>query len=272
MYVPNFVTQFAIQQQRPSANNMHRTFPFISIVFCLLLSVTHTLALASDSPVLFNAKYEVSKGIMSIGTTVRSVEKTKDGHYKFESVSKPGGVAKLFTSGKVRETSIWQWQEQQFIPIFYHYKNSGNSKREVKLDFDWEGMEVTNTINGDPWKMSVETGTLDKLLYQLKLMHDLQQGQTTFSYHVADGGKLKTYDIKVTGEQVIELEIGTFNTVVVEYKKNDRVTTMWCAKELQYFPVRIEQQKEEDSAVTADLVKLNGINIPDSVKKTKKIK
>ena len=236
-----------------------------TVIALLILSSTGSQVCAAE-PVLFSAQYEVSKGIMSIGHTTRSLEKLEDGNYKFESLSKPGGVAKLFTSGKVRETSIWKWDNANFVPVNYRYKNSSSANRDVILTFDWEKHEVTNSINGDPWTMPIEPGTLDKLLFQMKIMHDLQQGHTTFSYPVADGGKLKTYDISVTGEKIVKMDIGTFNTVVVEYKKNDRTTKMWCAKELNFLPVRIEQQKDDGGSVTADLIKLSGIVIPESAK------
>lgn len=203
---------------------------------------------------------------MSVGSTHRKLEDKGNGYYIFESVTKPGGIAKLFTSGKVVERSYWRLLDNKLVPQEYEYTHSGDKKRNVKVKFDWDNNKVTNTVNGDPWTMDVEEETLDKLIFQLAVMYDLSQGATLLMYQVADGGKTKTYNIDIVGEERVVTELGTFNTIKVVRTNNDRTTTMWCAKELQYLPAKIEQQKKDDSAVTAELVDLKGIPVPKQTK------
>lgn len=216
------------------------------------------------NPTPFYAEYKVTKGIMSVGTTHRKLEDKGNGYYFFESVTKPDGIAKLFTSGKVVERSYWRLLGDKLVPQEYEYNNSSDKKRNVKVSFDWDNNKVTNTVNGDPWSMDVEEETLDKLIFQLAVMYDLSQGATLLMYQVADGGKTKTYNIEIVGEERVVTELGTFNTIKVVRTNNNRTTTMWCAKELQYLPAKIEQQKADDSPVTAELVDLKGIKVPKS--------
>ena len=145
----------------------------------------------------------------------------------------------------------------------YTFFNSGSKKkRTVRLDFDWEKNQVINTINNEPWMMPLEHGTSDKLLYQLRIMQDLPTTGSSLRYPVADGGKLKYYDIEIVGKERIRTPLGKFDTVRLRHTKGSRQTTLWCAKELGYLPVRIEQRKNDDSPVVAVLSSVKGIN-PD---------
>lgn len=228
----------------------------------------HAQESPAATPTTFSATYAVSKGIMSVGSTVRTLRHAEDGYFVFESVTKPGGIAKLFTSGKVVERSHWQWQDNKIIPHEYIYVNSSDQKRDVKLIFDWDANEVTNIINGDPWTMELETDTLDKLIYQLAIMYDLNAGNNNLLYKVADGGAMKTYQMKIAGEERLVTELGVFHTVKVVRKTKNRETTMWCARELQFLPVKIEQRRNDDGPVTANLVELSGIPMPGSTQDT----
>ena len=233
-----------------------------SSILTVLFSV-HSFATAAQVPTPFTAHYQVTKGVMSVGSTRRTLQDKGNGQFMFESVTKPGGIAKLFTRGKVVERSHWRLHDNKLVPHEYTYQNSSDQKRDVKLLFNWEQYEVTNIINGDPWKMELEENTLDKLLYQLAIMYDLSEGKTSLLYKVADGGTMKTYDIKITGIERVSIDLGDFDTVKVVVSKSKRQTTLWCAKELQFLPVRIEQRKKDDDVpVTANLIELEGIPLP----------
>jgi len=236
-------------------------------LYLLRWFVTTTIALyflpaiAEQTPIPFSAEYKVTKGIMSVGTTKRQLKDEGNGNYMFESVTQASGVAKLFTSGTVIERSRWRWKDNKFTPLEYEYHNSGNQKRDVKMIFNWDTNQVTNIINGEPWTMKIEENTLDKLVYQLAIMYDLSEGEETLLYQVADGGKTKTYDIKITKEEKVAIEFGKFNTTKIVRSLKDRTITMWCAKELRYLPVKIERRKGDDTPIVAELVDLSGITI-----------
>lgn len=227
---------------------------FISLL--ISFSTSHAAAL----PEQFAATYSVKKAGMTIGETKRVLSR-ENGQYLFESVTRPTGIAKLFASGQVVERSHWLFFQGRPRPEKYTFFNSGGKKkRNAQLDFDWGKNQVINTINGEPWAMPLEHGTSDKLLYQLRIMQDLPTTATSLRYPVADGGKLKYYDIKIMGKERIRTPMGKFETVRLQHTKSSRTTTMWCAKELQYLPVRIEQRKNDDSPVTAVLTSVKGIN------------
>lgn len=250
-----------VDYNKPSIENISNMFVgWLVIVFAMAWFSPQ--ALSDQAPTPFTALYQVTKGVMSVGTTTRTLQDKGNGHFVFESVTKPGGIAKLFTRGKVVERSHWRWQENILVPYEYTYQNSSEDKRDVKLIFDWQDFEVTNIINGDPWTMGLEENTLDKLLYQLAIMYDLSAGKNSLTYKVADGGTMKTYEVVINGKERLATDMGVFDTIKVVISKSNRETTLWCAEKLQYLPVRIEQRKEGEGPITASLIELAGIPLP----------
>ena len=74
---------------------------------------------------------------------------------------------------------------------------------------------------------------------------------------------MKNYDVKIAGMERVSIDMGDFETVKVVVTKSKRKTTLWCAKDLQFLPVRIEQLKKDDTVpVTANLIELEGIPLP----------
>lgn len=242
---------------------------YLALQWLAILTVTfsvNALATAAQTPTPFTALYQVTKGVMSVGSTKRTLQDKGNGQFVFESVTKPGGIAKLFTRGEVIERSHWRMHDNRLVPHEYTYQNSSDQKRDVQLLFDWEQNEVTNIINGDPWKMELEENTLDKLLYQLAIMYDLTEGKKNLIYIVADGGTMKNYDVKIVGLERVSIDMGDFDAVKVVVTKSNRQTTLWCARDLQFLPVRIEQLKKDDTVpVTANLIELEGIPLPNRV-------
>jgi hypothetical protein len=232
-----------------------------SLLFFILSFLPFRPALAANPlPDSFSATYAVSKGILTLAYITRTLKPLDNGKYVFESVSKPSALARMITDGEVLEKSIWVYADGYPRPLEYIYKNTTKDhKREVKLLFDWKNKTVTNIINGDPWKMKLTEGVQDKLLYQLTLMIDLSHKHKTLEYHVADGGSLKDYKAHIIGKEVIETEIGKFNTVKVQRKSSSRTTTFWCAQELDYLPVIIEH-RTTGGRLKAQITSVKGFN------------
>jgi hypothetical protein len=236
---------------------MGRFFHFF-IVFLLL--ACPLFAMAAPPPLPFSAVYTVKKNGFDIGETKRELSVTEDGHFVFKSMTRPIGIAKLLTSGQVVERSEWHMVDGELQPLTYTYFNSGTKvPRNVQISFDWKHRVIVNNINGDLWQMGLEDGTQDKLLYQLSIMQDLQDGETDMKYPVADGGRLKIYHFEWQGVETINIPAGTFDTVRMRRVHGKTTTTIWCARKLNFLPVRIQQQKRGDSASVAVLKSVQGL-------------
>lgn len=242
---------------------MRRPLAALLILATLILPGLVNPAHGAGLPERFDATYTLTVGPLTLAEMTRKLYPKGDGRYVYESFSKPMGYARWFTKSELLERSEWKYENQQLRPLGYSYDRTGDpdKERHVKLVFDWENKRVTNIINKDPWKMDIEAGTLDKLLYQLAVVNDLQQGKRTkLQYSVADGGSMKNLRFEIAGEERIKTVLGEFDTLKVR-TEGTRTTTLWCAKALGYFPVLIEQHDDRGQALLK-LTGLNGIPIP----------
>jgi len=228
----------------------------------LLLLMLPGLLLASEiAPIpAYSAQYDVSREGMKIGETIRSYTVDDQQIGTFEAYTKTTGIAAWFVKDKVLERSTFSYQPPQIVPLTYLYSRTGGKKeRHAELTFDWENKRITNDVDQTPWKMELPLGTLDKYVYQIQVMIDLGLGKTRMDYLIADGGKLKNYPLEVVGEEQLKTKLGKLDTVVLKKVGDKRKTTMWCAKELNYLPVRITQTETDGSDYEAEIISLSGM-------------
>lgn len=206
----------------------------------------------------FTAHYESSKGFIK-GQTVVSLKKSGE-EYQYTSVTTVKGLMSLFTNSKIEERSHWRFVAGKIRPENYLYLRTGSKKRHVKINFNWDNNQVTNDVNADAWKMDIKPGTLDKFIYQLVMMKDLNNlpdNTNELVYSIADGGKLKTYTLSIQGTETVKTDIGEFETIKIVRSNGKRTTTLWCAEKLGYLPVQIRQSKK-GSDYTANITRLEG--------------
>jgi len=251
--------------------------PFMSrLLNKKLLHLHFLIALIFCGPVFsaqlsaFNVDYDFSINGATVAHMTRSLHPDNNhknnNRYIFESSSKASGLLSWFFKGNIVERSSWIYADNNIRPIHYLYNRSGKRKRHVELNFDWEKKIVTNTINSDPWTMAITDTTLDKLLYQLKMMFDLQKQVKNLDYAIADGGKLKNYHFELLGEETIKLPLGSIKTVKLRKQNSKRTTTVWCAKEYSYLPIRIEHIDKDGRKLKTEAVKINGLPFKSSPK------
>ncbi len=211
-------------------------------------------------PKQFSAEYTLKARGITVGRSSWSLRPAEDGRYVYENRSAATGLGRLMRNKRVIERSEWEYLDRAMRPLHYRYERTGGSKeRHVQIAFDWKQKTVRTTVNGDPWRMALPPGTLDKLVYVLAMMHDLSTGKRDLQYTVADGGKLKTYRVEVIQEEPLETALGTLATLVVRRsrKESGRESFFWCAPSLHFLPVKLEH-REKDGTLTALIEAANG--------------
>ena len=219
---------------------------------------------AEEKPLpMFNAQYSLKRNGITLGISTRSLTTAKDGTYIYASTTQATGIIAWFVKDRIDEYSKWSFDGTHIRPLEYVYDRHGGSKtRNVNLKFDWQRHIVTNTIDGDPWRMEIPPNAQDKLVYQLSIMYDLLKGKKDLEYKIADGGKLKDYAFDIEGEEVLNTALGKIKTVRIQRIGDRRDTTVWCAPQLFYLPVKLEQQDTDGSHLTMQLTSVQGIAKP----------
>jgi hypothetical protein len=228
------------------------------ILVLLVFPITNSYA--AGFPPLFKASYVVKKGPFELGHAVHELQAGPEGEMVYISSSDTTGLAELLFSDHIRETTRLKASNPVMIPLEYSYRRSGKRNSVISQQFDWEESAVTSHVDETEYMYSLLPGTIDLSAYQVRLMVDLASGQREFSYPVAGKAGIDTYHITHIGDDSIETALGMRDVVVIQ-RKTKRTTTMWCAKDLYFLPVRI-QHEENGNKFNAYLVSVTGLNLP----------
>lgn len=228
----------------------------------LIALLSFAIALSAPEVPLppFDAEYSLQRNGVIMGTSTRSLSAAQDGIFIYSSTTQATGIVAWFVKDRIDEHSKWTFDGKHIRPLEYVYNRSGGSKtRQVKLSFDWQHHTVTNSIDGDPWRMEIPPDAQDKLVYQLAIMYDLLNGKKNLEYKIADGGKLKDYTFEIVGEEVLNTALGRLKTVRLQRIGDKRDSTVWCAPQLSYLPVRLEQQDTDGSELSMYINSVQGL-------------
>ncbi len=243
---------FFVRRFRIRFGDMYRQV----IAACILaLVAATTTATANATPLPFRAEYTGTyEGVPVKAKGVRELNAEENGTFRFVS-----SASSMFIS--VSETSRFTAEDGSFVPIEYRHERKSLGKNRVRTNtFDWTGMTTTWTKKKEKGDYPVESGTLDRLLYQLQLRTDLKSlqpviGETTLSYTIADNDDLRHYTFLVSGEEVLETEAGAIDTIKLERVREDsyKQTWLWLAKAHDYLLVRLKQV-ESDGGFELNLI------------------
>lgn len=219
-------------------------------------------AQARGLPERFEATFVLELAGTAIARTRWSLAPGAGGRYVSTSRTEPAGMFSLLSDDTRVERSEWVYAGDWLQPLAYHYEQTGRKGRAIGITFDWEANVARHELRDGAWELPVTPGTMDKFNYFLALMRDLGRGERRIEYTIADGGRrLKRYVLTGDGEERIETALGTFDTVVVrrEREGGKRQTTLWCASELGFLPVRIVHVERDGKSMTMRIESLDGI-------------
>ena len=192
----------------------------------------------------FSATYTADwKQVPVSGTAKRSLEKLDDGNWRLDF------EASMLVAS-LNERSTFSLEGETFLPQSYRLKRSGLGKgKAIKHNFDWEAKQVVGEDRGDPVKLPLNRGLLDKSTYQVALQHAVAAGEKSMSYQVVDGDEIETYDFRVLGEERVSTKAGQVDAIKVERVRDPtqskRQTILWFATGWDYLLVRLHQVEKD---------------------------
>lgn len=227
--------------------------------YCLLIIAALCVANvpADDLPPAFRADYIIKKGPFELGRSSRELSYSDNGELVFRTDSQSTGLVSLFYTEKIAEVTRMQQVDGRVVPVEYQYQRDGRRKRTITQQFDWASGRVTSRVNETVYEFALDENALDQSGYQVNLMIDLAKGVRDISYPVVRKNDVRVYEISHIGNERLETVLGAIDTVVIQ-RKEDKVTTMWCAPDLHYLPVKI-QHEEDGSVFTAYLHTVAGM-------------
>ena len=190
------------------------------------------------------AEYKVKIAVVSgqLNTELRAT----DAGYVATHVVKPTGMSRMITRGRMQVSSEFTAAEGGVRPVAYHAIDTIRKDPEAHINFDWEANEARGTVGEDDVVLQLDGLSHDAVSIQYELMHDLINDAPSASYVLFDIDKMRVANVRNVGTKSVKTKAGRFDVVGIEHQKegSSRKTTMWCAPELDYLPVIIEQHRK----------------------------
>ena len=226
----------------------------------LLIGLLFHSALAAETVPSFTAHYTLSRSGIIVGETIRTLSPAPNGEFIYQSVAHATGLLARFLKDEMTERSRWVYQDDSIRPLnFLTQRHGGRKERITRQVFDWEKRVATHTSNGSSSQLPLPPNTQDKLSYQILLMHDLKKGLKKLEYIIAESDKTKIYRFVIMGEEILTTAIGTLRTLKIRRIGDERNTTVWCAIDRHYLPVKLEQHTDGDGHLELKIAATQGL-------------
>ena len=201
------------------------------------------------------AEYKVKISIVSgqLNTELRAV----DSGYIATHAVKAVGLSRLLTRGTIKVSSEFTENEDGIWPVTLHEVDTVRNDPEVQIEFDWATLMATGTVGDKEVALQLDGISHDNVSVQYALMHDLMNGGPKESYVLFDIDKMRVAHVRNIGTKRVKTKAGSYDVVGIQHQKegSSRITTLWCAPELDYLPVIIEQRRDKKLNFRATLTK-----------------
>ena len=232
----------------------------LSRLLLLITALFVTTAVpAGGLPPAFKAHYVVKKGPFELGSSVRELRYHANGELEYLTRSDTGGFIGLLFEEHIRETTRLRQNGERVMPLEYRYQRDGRRDRTITQQFDWQAGQVTSQVNDAVYSYALQDGAIDQSAYLVNLMTDLANGKREFNYRVASRKELRTYDVQHLGDERLNTVLGELDTVIIQRKAKE-TTTLWCAADLHFLPVKIRHE-DKNGVFTAYLESVEGLQL-----------
>ena len=237
----------AIQFQRRAFNTYRRSekrLYMVTAALFFILALSASGASANDNVTATDPIAGLRPYIAQYKTTTRGME------INLTRKLKPGadGSFTLTNGGKImvvgfHEVSVFQVRGARVLPKSYVYQGTGliNRRREVHFT---PGADTIRSLYKDQWYDLPRTDkTLDRMSQQeqlrLLLLNDTTPGEN-LSVQVADGKRVKDYQLVFVGEEMVDTAIGPVQALHFKrlHDDPDRKSDMWLAPAWDYLMVK----------------------------------
>lgn len=203
-----------------------------------------------------SAEYDVGFSVLG-GKLSTRLSATEDG-FTAHHVIRPTGMSRMITRGTIDEYSEFRVTPDGIRPDIYRsHDRITSDKVKADLSFDWDSFAASGTVNDEEFLFEMGELAHDRVSIQYQLMRDLKFDETNETYRLFDIDEMKTLNITLIGEKQVNVGAGTFDAIGIQHQRvgSSRITTLWCAAELDYLPVMIEQHRKGKLRMRAKLDK-----------------
>lgn len=203
----------------------------------------------------FHADYDMEREGIGSADSVVTLSRSADGSYSYQSVLHVTGLASLFFSDVVTETSSFQLMDGHPRAASYTYFETGKHPSSEAIRFDWDKNLALTNEGGGKHKVKLTPGICDTQLVQLQLAADMAAGKPVDTYKILNHGEVVTYAAESLPDARIRAGSTVYDAKVVALHDTakGRTITLWLAPALHYLPVKILQQQTGKAGIMLTL-------------------
>lgn len=203
----------------------------------------------------FTVEFTVDWKGISAGTSSLQLERLGPGTWRYTARNNARGLARLLFPGEITQVSEFTLNGEVRPQRFRGDDGSNDTRRDVRLDFDWTAWRVRGVAEREPVDLALQPGIQDPMSVQIALMVDLAAGRTPTRFWLVDKTRIKDYEYRSEGSVRIATAAGEFEAVVWSSRRpgSDRLTRIWYAPSLGYLPVRAERTRSGRTEIAMTL-------------------
>ena len=224
---------------------MRRMSPFSRVLALVTLAAASGSVLAENALAPHKAEYKVE--ISVLGGRLNTQLATTDNGYVATHTVRPTGMARILSSGQIKESSEFDRVADGVRPVWFETNDTlTRDKTQASIQFDWATKEASGIVNNQDFQETFEELVFDRVSIQYELMSDLLNNTPSAQYVIFDIDELKTVQVRNIGNRKVKVPAGEYDAIGLQHQVigSKRITTMWCVEELDYLPVVIEQHRK----------------------------
>jgi hypothetical protein len=207
--------------------------------------VAETLATADERPAPrtplpqhAELTFAIYKGTSNfkIGEAIHTLD-IQDGHYVLKAVTQTTGLARVFKSYELIQTSSGSYYDYGLQPEqFVDERKDSLGTQHIAVEFD-RNEHLAHFSQGGEVSLPAETQDILSVLYQFPPL----QNREISSIYVSNGKKIEYYDFEISANEKTDTVLGELLTVRLRkmHGPNEEGLEIWLAREFRLFPVKM---------------------------------
>jgi len=197
----------------------------------------------------------VGENNFKAGESLHTLE-IKDGRYTLKADVHTTGLASVFKSYRMQQTSTGTATEQTLKPETFTEEVTNSGQKTInRADFDWANHTMHFSGGGEA-ALPQQAQDILSILYQFPPM---RQQEDSVSISISTGKKIETFRFEIVFEESLKTAMGTLQTVHFRklHAAREEGLEIWFAQEYRLLPVKIRHLdrdgKADGEAVITDI-------------------
>jgi hypothetical protein len=177
----------------------------------------------------------------------------KGERYTLSNVAEASGLASLFMSGRIEQTSEGRIGPAGLMPE--QFTMTRGQKRQDVVRFDWAEKRLILPKSEEP----LRDNTQDILSFPFHLAMTLAEGDAGWILPVTNGRKLKGYRFSILGRETLEVGRERLEAVRVQgIRAFEGSLDVWLLPGHHWLPARIRTEDQQGKITELTLARLEG--------------